>query len=157
MNETTYWKRQYEKFIKDRLCSRRNSILGQAQLIDDEIEALLDLQEKILGEKQDLALLYLLINDAFNQEDPIGLYPWSKNEYGHYVLQLVELYERTDEVGFRWQLARYIDEFWYNMFSNWPSKKALCRLERAIMDAVSQFEKLKKLRTKALEKAGKDR
>ena len=157
MKETTYWKRQCEKFIKDRLSPRRNSYLEQAQLIDDEIETLLDLQEKNLGEKPDLTLLYILINDAFNQEDPIGLYPWSKNEYGQYVRQLVDLYERTDEIGFRWQLARYIEEFWYSMYCDWPPKKELYRLESAIMGAVSQFEKLKKPRTKALKKAGRER
>ena len=31
----------------------------------------------------------------------------------------------------------------YSMFCNWPSKKALYRLEHKILDAVSQFEKLK--------------
>ena len=156
MKENTYWKKQYEKFIKENLCTRRNGYLETARLIDDEIETLLDSQAKILGEKPDQSLLYLMINDAFNQEDPIGLYPWLKNEYDKYVWQLVDLYERTDEIGFRWQLARYIDEFWYRLFCNWPSKKALYRLEHRILDAVSQFDKLKKSRAKALEKAGKE-
>ena len=102
MQEATYWKKQYEKFIKENLCTRRNGYMETARLIDDEIEILLDWQQKILGDEPEQVVLYLLINDAFNQEDPIGLYPLSKCEYDKYVWQLVSLCEQNGEFSFRW-------------------------------------------------------
>ena len=44
----------------------------------------------------------------------------------------------------------------YSMFCNWPSKKALYRLEHRILDAVSQFDILKNSRAKAAEKARRE-
>ena len=148
MQDTTYWKKQYEKFIKSNLCSRRNGYLEAARLIDDEIENLLDSEKEILENEPSRTVLFLLINDAFNQEDPIGLYPMSKYEYDKYVWELVTLYERSDEIGFRWQLPMYLDEFWVSMFCDLPSHKQLSRLERAIIGAVNQFNKLKQTRGK---------
>ena len=148
MQEATYWKRQYENFIKSNLCSRRNGYLEAARLIDDEIENLLDSEKEILEKEPSRTVLFLLINDAFNQEDPIGLYPLSKYEYDKYVWELVTLYEHSDEIGFRWQLPMYLDEFWVSMFCDLPSSKPLRRLEISILGAVSQFTKLKQARGK---------
>lgn len=148
MQDATYWKRQYEKFIKSNLCSRRNGYMEAARLIDDEIENLLDSEAELLATEPSRTVLFLLINDAFNQEDPIGLYPLSKYEYDKYVWELVALYERSDEIGFRWQLPMYLDEFWVSMFCDQPSHKQLSRLQRAIIGAVSQFNKLKQARGK---------
>ena len=148
MQDATYWKRQYENFIKSNLCSRRNGYLEAARLIDDEIENLLDSETEILENKPSQTVLFLLINDAFNQEDPIGLYPLSKYEYDKYVWELVTLYEHSDEIGFRWQLPMYLDEFWVSMFCELPSSKQLRRLEIAILSAASQFTKLKQARGK---------
>ena len=148
MQEATYWKRQYENFIKSNLCSRRNGYLEAARLIDDEIENLLDSETEILETEPSRTVLFLHINDAFNQEDPIGLYPLSKYEYDKYVWELVTLYEHSDEIGFRWQLPMYLDEFWVSMFCGLPSSKQLRRLEIAILGAVSQFTKLKQARGK---------
>ena len=148
MKDSTYWQKQYANFIKQNLCSRRNGYLEAARLIDDEIENLLDSEAELLENEPSRSVLFLYINDAFNQEDPIGLYPMSKYEYAKYAWELVTLYERSDEMGFRWQLPMYLDEFWVNMFCELPSNKQLSRLERAIIGAVNQFNKLKQARGK---------
>ena len=107
MKDSTFWKRQYSNFIKETLCCRKEGYLAMARSIDDEIESLWD--REIPDEDMERTLLFLLINDAFNQVDPIGMYPSVyAYEYDIYAWEIVALYERSDEIGFYWQLPMYL-------------------------------------------------
>ena len=150
MKDRTFWKRQYEKFIKQRLCSRRDCYLEMARCIDDQIESLLDMEENALAKDPGRVVLFLHINDEFNKMDPIGVYPAGLTyEYDIYAWELVELYERSDEITFYWQLPMYIEDFWYRMFCNFPSQRQINSLERGIRTVVSQFYEMRKAREKS--------
>ena len=53
MKETTYWKRQYTKFIKDVLHQRKSYYLGLAQCMDEEIKHFVENKERYLKENPD--------------------------------------------------------------------------------------------------------
>ena len=148
MKESTFWKKQYEKIIKQRLCSRRNWYMEMARRVDDQIEGLVDMEEENLATAPGRVVLFLNINDEFNKVDPIGVYPGDLTyEYDIYVWEIVALYERSDERTFYWQLPMYLQEAWESMgFS--PFDAQIKKLEYGIRNVAAEFYEMKKVRKK---------
>ena len=92
MKDSTYWARQYTNFIERQLQQRESIYISQAWSMAQEIEGLIDNEQKYLGEDPAGFILLLYINDLFNRFDPIGVYPQSRGEYGAYARSILEFY-----------------------------------------------------------------
>ena len=78
MKDSTYWARQYTNFIERELQQRKSIYVSQAWSMAQEIEGLIDNEQKYLGDDPAGFILLLHINDLFNRFDPIGVYPQSR-------------------------------------------------------------------------------
>lgn len=156
MKDSTFWKKQFEQFIKQRLCHRRDYYIYQSQRVDDQIEQLLDSETEALANQPASAVLFLYINDEFNKVDPIGVYPEDLvYEYNSYAWELVALFERSDEITFYWQLPMYLQYFWERMSFS-PDDPRINLLEQGIRNVAEKFYEMKAAREKrAGLKAGK--
>ena len=100
MKDSTYWARQYTNFIERQLQRRKSIYVSQAWSMAEEIEGLIDNEQKYLGEDPAGFILLLHINDLFNRFDPIGVYPQSRGEYGAYARSILEFYRSCEKDEF---------------------------------------------------------
>ena len=100
MKDSTYWARQYTNFIERQLQQRESIYISQAWSMAQEIEGLIDNEQKYLGEDPASYILLLHINDLFNRLDPIGVYPQSRGEYGAYARSILEFYRSCEKDEF---------------------------------------------------------
>ena len=100
MKDSTYWARQYTNFIERQLQQRESIYISQAWSMAQEIEGLIDNEQKYLGEDPAGFILLLHINDLFNRFDPIGVYPQSRGEYGAYARSILGFYRSCEKDEF---------------------------------------------------------
>ena len=100
MKDSTFWARQYTNFIERELQQRKSIYVSQAWSMAEEIEGLIDNEQKYLGEDPAGFILLLYINDLFNRFDPIGVYPQSRGEYGAYARSILGFYRSCEKDEF---------------------------------------------------------
>ena len=141
MKESTYWARQYTKFVDEALRYRKNILLSQANRTANEVEGLILFEKDNLKDNPEGFVLFLQINAVLNIFDPIGIYPQSLGEYSAYARNILDFYKSCNKKEFAQKLPGFLQDKLGRLFRRHKYRpQALQSKVDFLLRIIDQFE-----------------